>query len=262
MIELLGGHAQTSHQITRLECLMRKAARRSHNSSRVCPPSFHVRSVQVINLTISLTLSHNEHFIYALLERQHVFAPLRGHERFADLLENIDRVLEHFGQGLGLYTQDNAPAVSSDVWSVDRVRDHIRVVAREWSADVLRPVADLKFTYEQADQRVGFFSVLHAGSWLAAVVLAFQLARAIPLCRSCHASLFRPQEDSPEDFFTPYIWSLVYESSGLRWQGARVVLFPIESLAPAPKASDDALPMLSRWNWITSRTAEECTHAT
>uniref|UniRef100_A0A7S3APN3 Dymeclin n=1 Tax=Haptolina ericina TaxID=156174 RepID=A0A7S3APN3_9EUKA len=158
-------------------------------------------ALEVINLALSMTLSHNEHFIYALLERQHVFAPLRNHERFADLLDNIDRVLEHFGQGLGLFSDTGQP--SDDVWSVDRVLDHIRSVSREWRPDNLKPLADLKFTYEQ--------------------------------------------EASPEDFFTPYIWSLVYEHSGIRWQVARITLFSMDSVQALAESdpADSSLPILS-----------------
>jgi hypothetical protein len=39
-----------------------------------------------------------QHLVYALLERKHVFNPLRHNVEFAELLENIDRVLEHFGR--------------------------------------------------------------------------------------------------------------------------------------------------------------------
>ena len=34
------------------------------------------------------------------------------------------------------------------------------------------------------------------------------------------------QEASPEEFFTPYIWLLVYETSGISWRSTRIVVLP------------------------------------
>ena len=39
-------------------------------------------ALEVINLSLAMGLVHNEHLVYALLERRHVFAPVRGHETF------------------------------------------------------------------------------------------------------------------------------------------------------------------------------------
>lgn len=33
------------------------------------------------------------------------------------------------------------------------------------------------------------------------------------------------EESSPEEFFIPYVWTLVYQSSGLYWRPDSVVLF-------------------------------------
>jgi hypothetical protein len=48
------------------------------------------------------------------------------------------------------------------------------------------------------------------------------------------------QESAPEEFFTPYIWSLVRDRSGLVWDPLRVVLLA-EELDDEPA---DALPAL------------------
>lgn len=39
--------------------------------------------------------------VYALLHRQEVFAPFRSQQRFADLMENIFLVLDHFNAKVG-----------------------------------------------------------------------------------------------------------------------------------------------------------------
>lgn len=37
------------------------------------------------------------------------------------------------------------------------------------------------------------------------------------------------EEDQPEDFFIPYVWSLVCQSSGLHWDSSKIKLFALES---------------------------------
>jgi len=108
------------------------------------------------------------------------------------LIENIDLVLEHFGATLR--SQPNGESGDA-VWSVQTVLTHIRDAGREWRADRMRQMADLKFTYEQ--------------------------------------------EPSPEEFFTPYIWSVVYERAAIDWASERIVLFPLEPPDGAPTDEDE-----------------------
>jgi len=127
-------------------------------------------ALEALNLAFAGGLVHNEHLVYALLERKHVFNPLRHNVEFAELLENIDRVLEHFGRTVVIDEGVDAQGPCS----VGQVLEHIRLSSREWSTHRLLQVADLKFTYEQ--------------------------------------------EAAPEAFFTPYVWQLVLEHSGIKWQ--------------------------------------------
>ena len=62
---------------------------------------------------------------------------------------------------------------------------------------------------------------------------------ALSFCRQPIPPLqFRYEEQScPEEFFTPYIWQLVYQSSGIRWDPERILLFK----ATAPLPSSDSL---------------------
>ena len=138
-------------------------------------------SLEAINLCLSAGPALNEHLVYALLERQAVFAPLRTHELFADLIENIDLVLEHFGATLRAHPDGTDGGDS--VWSVDTVLSHIRAAARDWRGDQLRQLQDLRFTYEQ--------------------------------------------EPAPEEFFAPYMWSIVFASCRLGWNAEHVVMFSV-----------------------------------
>jgi len=51
------------------------------------------------------------------------------------------------------------------------------------------------------------------------------------------------QEAAPEAFFTPYIWLVVHERSGIRWEPARIVLLADEAGAGGEEP-DDGLPAL------------------
>ena len=159
-------------------------------------------ALEAINLCLTANPALNEHLVYALLERQTVFAPLREHELFSDLVVNIDLVLEHFGATLR--AEPSQPQGGSDqVWSVDTVLTHIRDAAREWRADSLRPLPDLKFTYEQ--------------------------------------------EPAPEEFFTPYVWSIVFDRAAIDWNPERVTLFAVAARSAHTDAegADASLPALS-----------------
>jgi len=156
-------------------------------------------ALEMINVVLSTNLVHNEHLIYALLERQHIFGALREHEKVRDLLQNVDCVIEHFGDGIGRLADSEEQADSGDVWSVARVLEHIGALLRDWDPRRLQQF-DIKFVYEQ--------------------------------------------EATPEDFFTPYIWLLVYELSGIEWQEARFSLFTIDSIG-GDAAEHVPLPLLT-----------------
>jgi dymeclin len=38
------------------------------------------------------------------------------------------------------------------------------------------------------------------------------------------------EEDQPEEFFVPYVWSIVYQSSGLYWIDRSVKLYPVNNI--------------------------------
>ena len=141
-------------------------------------------ALEVINLTLSAGPAINEHLVYSLLERPGLVEPLRGHEQFSDLLENLDLVLEFFGatlNGPAPGAEGGDPTAAPSTHTVATVLSHIRDVGREWRGERMRAFPDLKFTYEQ--------------------------------------------EAHPEEFFTPYLWNVVYDASGIGWSSERLVLF-------------------------------------
>jgi hypothetical protein len=163
-------------------------------------------ALEVLNVALATPLGTNEHLVYALLEREHVFAPLRRHARFWDLVENVYRVVDHFRVGLAQAAADveggsGEGEGDEPTWSIGGVLAHIRTASRQWSVERLQHLPDPRYTYEQ--------------------------------------------EEAPEEFFTPYVWSVVVEQCGLSWRRQRVVLVsPEESEYGAGVVS--SLPFLSQ----------------
>ena len=46
------------------------------------------------------------------------------------------------------------------------------------------------------------------------------------------------EEDQPDEFFIPYVWSLVFHHSGLHWDGERVKLQHFQEISASEEASD------------------------
>ena len=105
--------------------------------------------------------------------RQELFAPLRAHPLLADLVENVDVVLGHFGGRLRKLVDEDAAA------DAGTVLEHIRVAARDWRPGTLRQMADLKFTYEQEARPEDFFTPHLWGHVFSASGLAWRTERLV-----------------------------------------------------------------------------------
>jgi hypothetical protein len=140
--------------------------------------------LEIINAVLANALPQNPELVYALLHRAEVFAPFAADPRYAELLANVGVVTEFFGRRVD-------EALGGDVArSPERVLAAIARGARGWRRDRLRPVPELRFSYEE--------------------------------------------EAAPEEFFSPYVWSLAVRDVGaVPWNLAAVVLF---SPAGAPAA--------------------------
>jgi hypothetical protein len=57
-------------------------------------------ALEVLNVALASALPANPHLVYAVLERQQIFEPLRQHALFWDLIDNVFLVIDHFGAGL------------------------------------------------------------------------------------------------------------------------------------------------------------------
>jgi hypothetical protein len=134
-----------------------------------------------------------------------IFVPLRGHARFYDLVANLERIIEHFGKDV------HTPIASANLDSGEKQEGEAA-----WSVDKV----------------------------LAHIRTAARGWHGEPLPQLMNLRFTYEQEASPEEFFTPYLWMLLYEHAGISWQGTRIVLFPLGSTAPETPTDDD-LPMLA-----------------
>lgn len=52
--------------------------------------------LEIVNAILTYALPRNPEVVYALLHRQELFEPFKDHPRFAELLDNIQAVLDYF----------------------------------------------------------------------------------------------------------------------------------------------------------------------
>ncbi|KAA6428940.1 MAG: hypothetical protein FRX49_01050 [Trebouxia sp. A1-2] len=137
--------------------------------------------LEIINTIITTGLRQNPEMVYALLHRQDVFEPFRMHARFADILDNVQVVIDSFNQKV-----DSAQHREGWSGSVTDVLGIIKENLSSWQSDRLSRQEELRFSYEE--------------------------------------------EGAPQDFFVPYVWSLVVSSTTIPWNLQAIALFqPVTS---------------------------------
>eukprot|EP00246_Nothoceros_aenigmaticus_P008136 TRINITY_DN22636_c0_g1_i1.p1 TRINITY_DN22636_c0_g1~~TRINITY_DN22636_c0_g1_i1.p1 ORF type:complete len:391 (+),score=61.60 TRINITY_DN22636_c0_g1_i1:329-1501(+) len=156
----------------------------SLEASEEVPTELHIYSdflrivLEIINAILTYALPRNPEVVYALLHRQELFQPFRGHPRFFELMENIYTVLEFFNVRM----DDNH---LNGEWSVERVLQVVIANARSWRGDGMKTFTQLRFTYEEELHPEEFFIpyvwqlvVSHSGiSWDLQAITLFE-ARA------------------------------------------------------------------------------------
>eukprot|EP00887_Chlorella_sp_A99_P007913 scaffold12.g7913.t1 len=113
--------------------------------------------LEIINSILTSALPANPELVYTLLHRQEVFAPFRHHPRYAELMENVqasgeDTVTDFFNR-----TVEEGLAVAGADTSAEAVLALIRGRCRGWRRDRLRPLPELRFTYEEEANPEEFF---------------------------------------------------------------------------------------------------------
>ncbi|KAG2211292.1 hypothetical protein INT47_006412 [Mucor saturninus] len=105
--------------------------------------------LEMMNATLTHRLKHNSQLVYALLQKREIFTPFQLHERFADLVQNVEQVIRFFHARV---SEANLKAPSSN-----EVLRLIEQASRTWSNSKLVSLPDLKFQYEEEQDSFEFF---------------------------------------------------------------------------------------------------------
>ena len=158
--------------------------------------------LEIINAILVNALPANPELVYTLLHRREVFTPFEQDPKYADLMENIVLVTDHFGRkvesvflkgGDGLPGGSDGSGANSSSSNLSVSAENVLAVIKTsvmgWRKDKLRTFPELKFTYEE--------------------------------------------EASPEDFFVPYIWSLILSTLPMQFTLSSITAF-VPMVAPSP----------------------------
>ncbi|KAF6251495.1 Dyggve-Melchior-Clausen syndrome protein-domain-containing protein [Scenedesmus sp. NREL 46B-D3] len=114
--------------------------------------------LEVINTVLSLNLGRNPELVYALLHRQEVFGQLRGREGLAELIDNLQSVIDFFNSKLDSINGNQAAAPEGQAeWSVVRVLELVQTFAQSWRGERLKQLPELRFVYEEEAAPEEFF---------------------------------------------------------------------------------------------------------
>ncbi|KAL1923654.1 uncharacterized protein VTP21DRAFT_8634 [Calcarisporiella thermophila] len=105
--------------------------------------------LEIINSILTRQLKRNIQFVYALVHRKDLFHPFQLHPRFAELIANIENVINYFHARV---SEANLRAPSTE-----EVVDLMEQAARTWPPNRLQAFAELKFQYEEKTEAHEFF---------------------------------------------------------------------------------------------------------
>jgi hypothetical protein len=135
-------------------------------------------------------MGHNPHLVYALLHGSELFPPFANHQRFGPYASRIVAVTEAFKTEIDKTTTATGNKDNKE-WTAESIMEIITRKARTWKLE------DWMMTNEDEQ---------------------------LPL-------QFRYEEElNCAEFFTPYVWCIVYNYSGMIWNAKNIKLF---SLRPA-----------------------------
>jgi len=128
--------------------------------------------LEIINSCLTHTLRYNTNLIYGLLYNRDIFDNYRSHPSFQDILQNIDTVIVYFAEKVDQLEQRSAECV----------KETLEISAKQFPLDRLK---------------VSFIISLYICQFFAVCFQKF------PDLKFKYV-----EEEQPEDFFVPYIWTL------------------------------------------------------
>ncbi|KAH0514357.1 Dymeclin [Microtus ochrogaster] len=163
--------------------------------------------LEIINSCLTNSLHHNPNLVYALLYKRDLFEQFRTHPSFQDIMQNID-----------LFPSLVSPKSSQGSLTCGKSKDHpppsrSSKVISFFSSRLLQAGAELSV------ERV--LEIIKQG----VVALPKDRLKKFPELKFRYV-----EEEQPEEFFIPYVWSLVYNSAvGLYWNPQDIQLFAMDS---------------------------------
>ena len=106
---------------------------------------------EIFNVVIVHTLPSNPELVYCLLHRLDVFEGCHEDPRFADLMINVQCVLDFFNSRLQEVVTDSPGTSANEILA------RIEKASEGWHTNGLHRVSDLKFTYEEEESSGVFF---------------------------------------------------------------------------------------------------------
>ncbi|XP_036177985.1 dymeclin isoform X4 [Myotis myotis] len=220
--------------------------------------------LEIINSCLATSLHHNPNLVYALLYKRDLFEQFRTHPSFQDIMQNIDlvitffssrllqagaelsveRVLEIIKQGIVALPKDRL----KKVFCMEKPRkmsqqSHQPPEKRGTSSSFPGPPPDLDQgrraspgLWLRLQTLVGFRLQLRCDHKF--VESSSQISQASATDQRSTVCLEKfpelkfkyVEEEQPEEFFIPYVWSLVYSSAaGLYWSPQDIQLFTMDS---------------------------------
>ena len=152
--------------------------------------------LEIINAALVSQLTHNPNLVYTLLYNRTMFEPYQAHPAFQDIVMNIETVLTYF---------ENRVKSESQSLSPNEILSKIEHASLQWPADKLR--ASFLFIKLLWFNQLIFFVLV-------------SIKQKYPELKFRYV-----EDDQPEEFFQPYIWTLVYRSSNLFFDSQNILLF-------------------------------------
>jgi dymeclin len=163
--------------------------------------------LEIINSILSNALQQNPELVYMLLQQAEVFEPWANHPRYAELMTNITTVISFFNKKL----QD--PVVADQI-------GHGTSVMTTNNNGALPQTNKSKDTPQQQ-----VMIMRSAEKVLEAIKLATRGWRNEKLRQIPELRFNYEEEANPEEFFVPYVWSLIVLRGGVPFTLKAISLF-------------------------------------
>jgi hypothetical protein len=170
--------------------------------------------LEIINSILSNALQQNPELVYMLLQQAEVFEPWANHPRYAELMTNVTTVISFFNKKL----QD--PVVADQIGHGTSVMTTNNNGALPQTNNKDTPTTNSKHNPQQQ-----VVIMRSAEKVLEAIKLATRGWRTEKLRPIPELRFNYEEETNPEEFFVPYVWSLIVLRGGVPFTLKAISLF-------------------------------------